>query len=379
MIATRAYSSSSSSSGFIVKALPLSLIALIHIRDSPCVSSSDFLLYSALSCTTVSPSQPFRNPAPSSARSQQNLRPEPFSSTILGEFTLSQDSSSSPSPQRMRTLSPSISAVHSSPLSSCSIASYPTTSSPFQPSSDLLFTDSRPQSPDLLEPFKYTPEMGADFRRIDWETSSPPGEDPSTPPPPTTRVLVPETPPPPLPQNQRTWVMFLGKVPGLYNTWYVSHPPPCLQGTHMILLASQQPPRRKTLVALSSVPILNVLLQLWHGRPTSGTERSPATVRHHGLFSLAENWAFSKECGYFCVISQQTVQMITGFQGLSLNALSKAIMERSSAPAPHSLMRTSGSGSTAKESLTALQIWIHFPTTILLHRSQQEGIVHHRH
>ena len=130
----------------------------------------------------------------------------------------------------MRTNSPSLSAVRSSPLSSGSLASYPATASPFQSSPGLSFVESRPQSPDLFEPLEYTPDLGTDLHRIDLESMALVGDVgilpqstarvlvPETPPKSTPRVLVPETPLPTFPQDGKTWVVFLGKVPGLYNT-----------------------------------------------------------------------------------------------------------------------------------------------------------------
>jgi len=33
-------------------------------------------------------------------------------------------------------------------------------------------------------------------------------------------VLVPDTPPP-IPQDEKTWVVFCGRLPGVYDNWYV--------------------------------------------------------------------------------------------------------------------------------------------------------------
>ena len=131
-------------------------------------------------------------------------------------------SPTSPSPLRMRTHSPALSAVRTSPLSTGSLGSYPLTSSPFQSSPSLSLVGGAPGSPDLLEPFEYTPDMDPDLSRIDSESSARIAEDEGIPPlPPTARVLIPESPPRTLSRNQKTWVVFLGRKPGLYSDLYV--------------------------------------------------------------------------------------------------------------------------------------------------------------
>ena len=102
--------------------------------------------------------------------------------------------------------SPALSAVQSSPLSSGSLDSYPVTTPPFQSSPGFSFTQSgSPRSPDLFDDFEYTPDMAPDFQRIDMESLRLSND--------------PSSPPPTLPQDQKTWVVFRGKTPGLYNYW----------------------------------------------------------------------------------------------------------------------------------------------------------------
>jgi hypothetical protein len=103
--------------------------------------------------------------------------------------------------------SPTLPAIRSSPLSSCSIGSYPVTTPPFQSSPGFSSTQGgSPRSPDLFDDFEYTPDMAPDFQRIDAEglqlTDNPSSPPPSNP-----------------PHDQKTWVVFRGKTPGLYDYW----------------------------------------------------------------------------------------------------------------------------------------------------------------
>lgn len=125
----------------------------------------------------------------------------------------------SPSPQRMRLLPPALSAVQSSPLPTSSPISFPATSSPLQSSLNLAFVKERADSPDLFEPFEYTPDMEVDFRRIDLQASQELVEDndiQSSPPISPVEVSAPL--PTTTAQDQKKWVVFLGKVPGLYDS-----------------------------------------------------------------------------------------------------------------------------------------------------------------
>lgn len=110
------------------------------------------------------------------------------------------------SPLPKRGPSPSVSAFRSSPLDSGSLVSYPITSSPFGSSPDLSSScvGSSP-SPDLFEPFVYTTAMDSDFRKIDAEGAQHYSQS------------LPSTPP----HDLNTWVVFRGKVPGLYECLYV--------------------------------------------------------------------------------------------------------------------------------------------------------------
>jgi hypothetical protein len=84
-----------------------------------------------------------------------------------------------------------------------------------------LSFNSEARSPDLFEPFEYTPDMEPDFQRIDSEASDGMGgEEEDIPPSTLARVLVPESPPTTFSCNQETWVVFLGRVPGIYDSLY---------------------------------------------------------------------------------------------------------------------------------------------------------------
>lgn len=175
-------------------------------------------------------------------------------------------SPTSPSPFRMRTQSPALSAVRSSPLSSGSLASYPVTaspfgSSPFESSLELSSIDGGPHSPDLFEPLEYTPDLGADFQRMDREAAAITDEHMGTPPSSATQVLVPDTPPPTLLQDQKTWVVFIGKVPGVYDSLCVTLSITMCPYAYTIPQASRQSYRFKDLVAPSSASIPTALLR----------------------------------------------------------------------------------------------------------------------
>ena len=163
-------------------------------------------------------------------------------------------SPTSPMPLRPRNSSPSPPAARSSsPLSSGSLISYPVTTASFQSSPDLPDSDNDSQgSPDYLDPFKYTSDMECDFRRIDAEAAQleddgplpssntefdgslpPPSQaDPPLPthddssPPPRDDLPPPTHVDPPLERlrcKQKTWVVFRGKEPGIYDSMYGFH------------------------------------------------------------------------------------------------------------------------------------------------------------
>ena len=115
--------------------------------------------------------------------------------------------------------SPALSAIQSSPLATRLLSSYEVTTSPF--SSSPTFSSS--PSPDLFEEFTYNEDMDADFCRIDLDATSileskniqTNGTNPLQ-----NRVVhgLPST----LPWDQKTWVVFCGKVPGIYDHAYAS-------------------------------------------------------------------------------------------------------------------------------------------------------------
>ena len=120
-----------------------------------------------------------------------------------------------PPPRTPLSLSPSLSAVRPSPLLSetslsCSVTSSPLTSSPTL-SYDGCGTTA---SPDLFDDLKYSEAMEVDFRRIDMQAaeyesihaSSSMRKTPNTPSPPPTPV-----------RDRKTWVVFRGKTPGIYD------------------------------------------------------------------------------------------------------------------------------------------------------------------
>ena len=150
-------------------------------------------------------------------------------------------------PQRTRNNSPSPSPAgrSSSPLSSGSLVSYPVTTISFQSSPDLSHSDPESHdSPDYLEPFEYTSDMECDFRRIDAEAAQLGSDDPflssntelnsSLPPPSQAGPQSPartdspppsgiDSPPLTLRRKQKTWVVFQGREPGVYDCMYVFH------------------------------------------------------------------------------------------------------------------------------------------------------------
>ena len=117
-------------------------------------------------------------------------------------------------PPQRSSPSPTLSAAQSSPLASGTLRSYPVTASPFSSSPPFLFTQTSLSAPlpDLFDDFAYSEDMEEDFHRIDSAAAaiievenaemnvSPPW------------VLQPR-----LPQNQKTWVVFCGKIPGVYD------------------------------------------------------------------------------------------------------------------------------------------------------------------
>lgn len=125
----------------------------------------------------------------------------------------------SPSPQRSSAFSPALSAIRSFSLSSSSLGSYPITSSPFSSSPILPSTQPKSSpSPDFFEDFTYSQDMDDDLRRIDQEVAETyqqinhPNRAQNSG---VNLALA-------LPRDRKTWVVFRGKVPGIYEYRYVS-------------------------------------------------------------------------------------------------------------------------------------------------------------
>ena len=132
-----------------------------------------------------------------------------------------------PTPLRARMHMHSLSTIQSSPLSSGSLISYPVTTASFESSPYLSQSDDSLGSPDYLDPFEYTTEMDADFQRInakatgsqlEYGSSSSSAEYHADSPPPPTHT---ESPPLTPHRKQKTWVVFQGREPGVYDCVYI--------------------------------------------------------------------------------------------------------------------------------------------------------------
>ena len=150
-------------------------------------------------------------------------------------------------------------------------------------------------SPDLFEDFTYTADMEADFNQIDSI--------------PTTNITRAETPQvnadppqqfsavfPGLPRNRKIWVIFRGKVLGIYNYGWAFHWIQSDQHAHLIVLVN---PRYFTLKALATLfrglsPI--AILQKPHGLHSFGMEPTPIMVEVHGWFIMGNNLGSSLKC-----------------------------------------------------------------------------------
>jgi len=125
----------------------------------------------------------------------------------------------SPSLHHSLTASPALSAVRPSPLAAGSFEPYQLTSSPLSSPQALSVTRAESSSsPDFLDDFIYTEEMDDDLRRIDSDVAA---------------IIAAEGfqmhhadssqgngvhgTPQTLPRNRATWVVFCGKVPGIYD------------------------------------------------------------------------------------------------------------------------------------------------------------------
>lgn len=129
----------------------------------------------------------------------------------------------SPSPLQSEAFSPTLSAVQSSHFTGGSLDSYPSAVSPFHssPFRSSPVSAGSPRSPDLFEDFHYTSDMDVDLRKIDKVGRQIHG---SPEPIPANKEAIPDYDPdssPPTPsQDQRTWVVFRGRVPGLQDYRY---------------------------------------------------------------------------------------------------------------------------------------------------------------
>jgi len=138
----------------------------------------------------------------------------------------------SPSPQRPSG-SPSLSAIRPSPLTNGSLRSYPVapsstngslrsypvTSSPFSSSPTFSYSHARSSpSPDLFDDFTYSEDMDDDLHRMDSTASAileaADGQVDDTVPLQNDGGHVPNPTPP---QEQKMWVVFRGRAPGIYE------------------------------------------------------------------------------------------------------------------------------------------------------------------
>lgn len=115
--------------------------------------------------------------------------------------------------------SPTIPATHPSPLRSGTLGSYPITTPPFSSSPPLSSDQARSSSasPDLFEDLDYSEAMEDDLYRIDSEVASILGAESQS-----YRAISPPNNGASFPashNDQRTWVVFNGKVPGIYDCW----------------------------------------------------------------------------------------------------------------------------------------------------------------
>ena len=120
-------------------------------------------------------------------------------------------------PQTPLTLSPTLSAICSLPLSG-TLPSYPVASSPFSSLSSLshINHESTP-SLDLFDALEYTKDIDADFCRIDMDAAESQCSEVGHSSPSITGTSIPSTLSLTPVHDQKTWVVFHGKVPGIYN------------------------------------------------------------------------------------------------------------------------------------------------------------------
>ena len=114
----------------------------------------------------------------------------------------------------------SLLVVRSSPLASGTLRLYPVTASPFNSSPAFSFTQTSSRctpSLDLFDDFTYSEDMDEDFRRIDSASDAIIAAESSqvnASPPQNSGVF------PDLSRNRKTWVVFRGKTPGVYDYWW---------------------------------------------------------------------------------------------------------------------------------------------------------------
>ena len=121
----------------------------------------------------------------------------------------------SPSPSSLP--SPALSGARSFFPSSGTLGSYPVTTASFTSSPEFLDTHLSSESPNLFEDLEYSSDMDDDFLRIDQQAAMA-HDTHSSPFSSRNEVLVPSTPPP---MEDKTWVVFCGRLPGVYDTAYV--------------------------------------------------------------------------------------------------------------------------------------------------------------
>jgi hypothetical protein len=202
------------------------------------------------------------------------------------------------SPPPWTSLLPSLtlSTLRTTPLASGSLVSYPVTSSPFSSSPVFSFTQTASSPlPDLFDTFEYTKDMDDDLRRIDLAAESEhyPCGRPLYPP---NNRLPSDSPPLTPPQDEKTWVVFRGKIPGIYDNWCV--PPPVLDHSraYMTILVCQQRCKLRDTATLFREPSLIAIPPALLGSPSSETEPIPTTAGGPGLSSSAGSLAFLPKC-----------------------------------------------------------------------------------
>lgn len=116
--------------------------------------------------------------------------------------------------------SPSLSAIHSSPFTSGTLtplpATFPTSPFTFTSSPPFSFTRAAASSPesDLFDDFTYSNDMAEDFHRIDTQAAAIIGPGANT------GALDNDEAPRTPSHDEKTWVVFNGRIPGIYDYMY---------------------------------------------------------------------------------------------------------------------------------------------------------------